>query len=298
MAWNNFDAEDHFHPLHQWVPWGDSNLAGRTLGRMTSTLTPDSHAFIFANTQSGIVSRWETSPGSWSAWAQWFPGASMNSNVVDVEAVSANPVALQVYTVHTDGRLRTRRKVGAFDAAWDNEVDLGVVPGARAIAAGVVGGYQSLFAITNNAVSTRWETSPGSNQWEPWIDFTAGLPAGLELLDVTADFDRHGYIDLYVLGKQTDGVVKVFRRTKLGFVGAGWSNWSPFLTVPARTTQIEAGQGSIEEDPRLLLLNDGEILIRRSNAFNIDGTSPDFVIPAYSPERTTSCPAAPPPLPC
>lgn len=298
VRWNNFDSVDGIHPRHAWRPWGDVASTGLTFGRMTSTFTPDRHAWIFSLTNAGILNRVETVPGSWSAWELWFPGSAMSIGAIDVEAASTSSVPVQVYSLHSDGSLRTRRKVGtSYLAAWGNEQSLGQVAAGRALAVGTVEGYQQLFVIRPNDVLTSWETQPGSNQWTTWYPFYTGLPNGLDMLDITSRNDQYGRMQVYLLARAPSGEATIYSRTKTSAVaGSPWGEWQRYLSVPRGSTQIEVSplnDQQIEDfTERLAIVRDGELLMVRQGYYNGQKPDPDFVVPAYSAEPTDkgTCP--------
>jgi hypothetical protein len=292
VRWNNFDTSEGYRPRHPWRPWGDPASSSFAFRRMSSAFTTDSHAWIFSVLADGsIANRWETTAGAWSNWGRWFEGSSMSTGALDVDATSAGSVAIQVYSVSSTGAVRTRRKVGNWNSAWGNESDLGTVAGARAIAVGVVQGFQQIFVVSSSAVSTRWETSAGSNAWSSWVDFTSGLPNGAELIDIAAGEDSAGRMDVYLLLRQGTQLL-VFRRTK-GSVQAfsAWGSWQSFLAAPKGASQVEIGP-VVNGMPRLGLVRAGEILMRRPEV-DIESPAPDYWVPAYSPEPTptAACPA-------
>jgi hypothetical protein len=292
VMWNNFDSADGFHPRHRWRTWSDGFLHPLWLGRMTSAFTGDGHAFIFAQTSSGIVHRYETYPGVWSPWMAWNWGSAMSHYSVDLEATSAGAVAVQLFTVHGDGKIRTRRKMVSWDWPWEGESAIATVPGARAIGVGTVQGYQQLFVIDQNRVLTIWETNPSWNVWTGLFDFTPGLPAGAELLDITVGLDQLGRMDVYVLVKESDGSLAVWNRTKsTATAGTPFSEWARAVTVPAGATQLEVGP-VFGDRPRLAIVRDGELMMRRP----IQNPMADFWAPAYSAEPTPTSQCPPPDL--
>ena len=96
---------------------------------------------------------------------------------------------MQLYTLHGDGTIRTRRFLNGLPFygvpfyLWDNETVLTTVSGGRAVGVGVVQGFQQLFVIDPTHVTTMWETTAYSNTWTGLFDFTQGLPVGIDLRD-------------------------------------------------------------------------------------------------------------------
>jgi hypothetical protein len=269
---------------------------------MSSTFTPDGHAFILAVGGGQLWNRWETSTGAWSGWGVFFPGSSMSLSPIDVDAASTNGVAAQVFTLHAAGQVRTRRKLGTWNAPWENEVDLGVVQSGNALAVGTTGGYQQVFVSTPTTVQTRWETSPGSNSWVGWTDFSAGLPAGMTWLDLTAGLDGLGRMDVVLLGRDAAGARRLYRRTKTSAdPGSAWGAWGYFTDALPFSTQVELAPMSSALAPgevgeRLFTLNDGELVVFDPRV--IDPEWPNFQaswrwVPASMPEPIPSQPLCP-----
>ena len=300
VAWTSLDSTDGYRSADQWRDFRDSKLFASLLlfGRLTSATTLDGRRWIFAQAEnqtskaSQIWNKFETSPGVWADWQTWFPDSAMSRSVVDIEAQSAGSTAMQLYTVHTDGQIRTRRKLNTWNANWEQEKLLGTFSGSRAIAASSTGGFQQIFLIAGNDVKTSWEvSSPSSNQWSGWVSFSEGLPT-LTLLDIAAGINPNGQMDVYLLAKDSNSVTSIYQRQKVSAIpGSTWRAWNRLDSDPELkgSTQIEimTRSGATGFRPRLVVIKDGGLYTRRYNA--VVATNDNWV-PLYSPPKATPCP--------
>jgi hypothetical protein len=299
VTWTNLDSSDGYRSADQWHDLRDSKLLASLLsfGRLTSATTIDGRRWIFAQAEnqnskkSQIWNKFETSLGIWADWQTWFPGSVISSNVVDIEARSAGSTAMQVYTVHTDGQIRTIRKLNAWNANWESQKLLGTFSAARAIAASNTKGFQQIFLITDNDVQTNWETSSSSsNQWFGWESFSDGLPK-LTMLDIAAGSNPNGQMDVYLLAKDSNGATHIYQRQKTSSTpGSAWGAWSKFDSAPQLegSTQIEVmtRSGATGFKPRLVVIKDGALYTRRYNSIVAMN---DKWVPLYSPPKATPC---------
>lgn len=299
VAWTSLDSTDGYRSADQWHDFRDSKLFQSLLlfGRLTSATTIDGRRWIFAQAEnqnsktSQIWAKIETSLGVWADWQTWFQDSAMSSNVVDIEARSAGSTAMQLYTVHTDGQIRTRRKLKTWNANWESQKLLGTFSGARAIAASDNEGFQQIFLITDSDVQTNWEvSSPSSDQWSGWGSFSDGLPS-LTMLDIASGSNPSGQMDVYLLAKDSNGVTRIYQRQKTSSkLNSAWGAWNVLESDPQLkgSTQIEVmtRSGATGFRPRLVVIKDGALYTRRYNA--IVATNDNWV-PLYSPPKATPC---------
>lgn len=288
----NLSSADGYRAADQWYDFRDAGTTpvAVVFGRATSAYTIDGHAWIFAVASGQIWNKMESSPGVWQDWQTWFPGSTMGTSPLDLEARSAGTAAVQLYTVHSNGAVRTRRKLNTWNAAWQAETSLGTVTGAHAIAASDTGGFQQIFVATSSGLQTKWEINgPSSNQWSSFVNFADGLPTGLTLLDIAAGTDNSGRMDVYLLAR-TSTQTRIYQRAKTSTVpGSAWGSWvlldSDAKLTGATQVEIMTRSGATGFAPRLVVIRDGELLTRRP----ANPTFPDAWVPLYSPANVT-CP--------
>lgn len=253
-------------PGDQWRDFRSSNMFTKdaiVFGRLTSTATIDGHAWVFAQTKTGIWNRFEKSPGDWSDWLRWDLETGMTGDTRDLEAQAAGSTAIQLYIIRTSGDIYSRRKLKTWDSAWFETKLHEKVSDALRIAASSTGGYQQLFVTGRTRIKTSWEiNSPSSNSWTSFSDFGEGLPK-LAMLDVAAGINSNGAMVVYLLAKEA-GITRVFQRTKTSATpGAAWGPWIVWNSEPALdgATQIEtmAQSASTGFQPRLVIIRNGAL---------------------------------------
>ena len=87
----NLSSADGYRAADQWYDFrdGGTTLATLTFGRATSAYTIDGHAWVFAVANGQVWNKMETAPGQWQIWQSWFPGTTMGTSPVDLEAQAA-----------------------------------------------------------------------------------------------------------------------------------------------------------------------------------------------------------------
>jgi hypothetical protein len=288
----NLLSADGYRPADQWYDFKDAGTVGLTFGRLTSARTIDGHAWVFGVANGEVWNKIESSPGVWINWGKFFAGSAMANNPADLEAQSAGTTAMQLYTIgQTSGTIRTRRKLNTWDAAWEAEVSIGVLSGAKSIAASSTDGFQQIFVTTSTGIQTKWEiNAPSSNTWSSWQNFADGLPSGLTMVDIAAGIDTTGRMDVYLLAKNSTQTF-IFQRAKTQpQSGSAWGAWVQLETDPdlngATQVEIMTRSGVTGFAPRLVVIRDGVLWTRRYNA---DPDFPDNWVPLYAAANVT-CP--------
>jgi hypothetical protein len=293
IRWVNMNSSDGYRAADQWYDWRDSGTTPVALqfGRLTSTTTIDNHAWYFAIASGQIWNKIESGLGQWISWQTWFPGTTMGTNPVDIVARSAGSTSLQLYTIQSDGSVRTRRKMNTWDGNWEGEVSLGTVSGAIAIAASNTGGFQQIFVATPSSIQSKWEINgASSNQWSGWQNLADGLPTGTTIIDLSAGLLIDGRMVVYMLCT-VSGQTRIYSRAKNSAQpGSVWDGWHLFGSDPeiagASQIEMETGPSSLQGADHVIVNRNGELLVRR---YSTSTMFTDKWVPFYSP-ATVRCP--------